>query len=315
MKLKAVYPIWLADKRRRVKVSTLYTYVTLWDSHLRAAFGEYEVTEITRFVVRQWVYRHLDNGTLCIKYIKDILIVLKMLLEYADVELEQKISSLEWAIVWPTANKTGAKGKVKSYTMEQSKKIVAYILENPSFPGLGVLLSLCGGLRIGEVSALTWGDIDLKEKTINVNKTLIRAFDISENGEIGKSRVMAGTTKTVSSTRKVPIAKNLVDIFKRFKAVCNPDYYVTSGSRHPCETRTFRNWSRKILIDAGIKEPLNFHALRHTFASLMIDSGANVKAVSMLLGHSDISTTMNLYVHPSEDSKVKEMNKLISKMF
>lgn len=311
MKLEEVYSIWLPEKKRQVKPTSVSTYVNIYNIHIRPKFGQYEIGDIARNEVRSWVYEKLDNTNLSIHYLKDMLIVLKMLLHYAYEELDQKIDKTEWRIQWPTTNKSGKRGGVKAYTKDEAKRITSYLLAHPSFKGLGILISLCGGLRIGEVAALKWEDIDIDQKVIHVNKTLTRIYYPDER----RSEISIGTTKTTSSTRKVPIAKNLLGALKKFKAVTLPSYYVITGTNHFSEGRTYRHFYVDVVKKAGIDKVLTYHALRHTFATTMIDNGANVKAVSEILGHSEVATTMNLYVHPSDDAKNKALNKAIANIF
>lgn len=317
MTLEQVYNLWYKDKRRQVKDSSLSVYVVAWKKHLKPAFGKYEVSDITRQVVKPWVYGLLDTQSLSVRYIQDLLMILKMIIRYANEELEQPVSSLSWNIAWPTANITHAAQSFKRYTVEQVRKITNYILENSTSESLGVLLALCCGMRIGEVSALTWADIDLKAKTVNIDKSMGRCYTADEDGNLRKTVVRVGKTKTYSSTRVIPFPNKLLDLFKRFSAIYKPEYYVTSCKIKPIEPRLFRVHARDILIEAGIdsNEILTFHSLRHTFASMMIDVGADVKTVSSILGHANVSITLDLYVHPSKETKSKAMNMAMKKIF
>lgn len=192
------------------------------------------------------------------------------------------------------------------------KKITAYALENPSTKNIGILITVCSGMRIGEICALKWEDIDFGKNVIHVDGTIQRIYD----PEIKKTRLVYSLPKTVSSNRYIPISKNIVKMLKDFRKVSKPDYYVCSGSVKPIEPRTFRDYYKRfILKKVGIDHVIKFHGLRHTFASLLIESKADVKTVSTVLGHSDVSTTLNVYCHPSDESKKKAIDAGLKNVF
>lgn len=312
MKLREVLVEWVPVKRRQVKISTLTAYDHIWRSRLEPRFGDTEIESITRREVRAYAYELMDSG-LGKKAIKDILIVLKMLLRFAADEYDVNIPSLHWKIDWPTDNRTGVSlERVPTYSPDEVKRIIAWIKDNPSFESLGILISLCAGLRIGEVSALQWDDIDLERKVIKVTKTLERVQSSCFSDDTPrKSVIYIGNTKTKNGTREVPIAKDLVAILKNFKSICRPEYYVITGTKKFIEPRIYRLYSVRMLRSAGIENVKVYHGLRHTFATNLINAGVDVKTVSVLMGHSNISTTMDLYVHPSAESKSTALNKAL----
>ncbi len=130
--------------------------------------------------------------------------------------------------------------------------------------------------------------------------------------EEGKSHteVIIDTPKSINSIREIPMTTELVRIVKSLKKVVNVNFFVLSNSIHPVEPRTFRSYYTKVINELNLPH-LKFHGLRHSFATRCIESGCDYKTVSVLLGHSNISTTLNLYVHPNMDQK----RKCIDKMF
>ncbi len=146
--------------------------------------------------------------------------------------------------------------------------------------------------------------------TIHVNKTMERIY---LPGNIGTDRkktvVEIGAPKTSSSDRHIPILKNILPIVKKFYAVCKPDYYVCTCSEDFIEPRTLRTYYRIFILEkVKLNHCIKFHGLRHTFASTLIENKVDVKTVSTILGHSDISTTLNVYVHPSNEAKICAVN-------
>ena len=113
--------------------------------------------------------------------------------------------------------------------------------------------------------------------------------------------------------REIPLVKNLFRIFKSLMKVVNKDYYVLTNNTKPTEPRTYRNYFNKLLKQLDIPR-LKFHGLRHSFATRCIESHCDYKTVSVLLGHADISTTLNLYVHPNEEQKRSCIDKMMRYM-
>ena len=120
--------------------------------------------------------------------------------------------------------------------------------------------------------------------------------------------LIEGMPKTVNSVRDIPITKNLMKMLKPLCGIVNPDYYVLSNESKPIEPRTYRNYYKALMQELGIPR-IKFHGLRHSFATRCIESNCDYKTVSVLLGHSNIGTTLNLYVHPNLEQKKKCLDK------
>lgn len=307
MKLKEVIDLWLPEKKRQVKESTFSAYSLTCSRIIIPAFGEMDVSSIDKIAVRSFAYRELESKSA--KTVKDILIVLKMLMNYAAEELDQSIPSLTWKIVWPSSNLDNH--KIERYSQKQVKSIIDHIMANPGNTSLAVLIALTTGMRIGEICALRFSDIDLDKGVIHITKTVERVATLSgmESNSKMETRLIESTPKTKNSRRDVPLTPKLKKMLKAFDAVSKPEYYVTSGSVRCCEPRTFRNQAARLIEASGVSPVLKFHALRHTFASTLIENHIDPKTVSSILGHSDVSITLNLYVHPSDKAKADAISK------
>lgn len=174
MKLKEVYKEWLPIKKRQVKGSTLCCYQLIYLNILKPKFGNTDVETMGKKVIQPFIYELLDSGK-SKKYCSDILIVMKMLIRFASDELDIIVPDTSWKITWPTNHKI-SRAKVERYTPGEYKKIVDYVINNPSPRNLGILLTICTGMRIGEICALLWEDIDLDNRVIHVNKTIERIY-------------------------------------------------------------------------------------------------------------------------------------------
>ena len=201
MKLNDVYNEWLPVKRRQVKSSTLSCYQLIYLNILAPRFGNTDVENMGKKVVAAFLYELLDSGTKSKKYCSDILIVIKMLIRFAGDELDIDVPDTTWKVIWPTKNKV-VTPKLERYTPEEYRKIVSYVMDNPSPRNLGILLTICTGMRIGEVCALQWQDVDLVGKVIHVNKTIERIY-LPENIGTDKKKTVVeiGSPKTNSSDR------------------------------------------------------------------------------------------------------------------
>jgi len=166
-------------------------------------------------------------------------------------------------------------------------------------------------MRIGEICGLQWSDIDIEKGVISVKRTVQRIYNV-EN-QINRTEIIVDKPKTQNSIRDIPMSKELYNTIKPLCRVVNENYYVVSNDNRPVEPRTYRSYYLRLMKKLGIP-PLKFHGLRHSFATRCIESKCDYKTVSVILGHSNISTTLNLYVHPNIEQKkrcINQMNKLL----
>ena len=191
------------------------------------------------------------------------------------------------------------------------KKILDYVQHNFTFMSLGIYISLNTGLRIGEICALKWSDINVTEGTIIVQRTIERIYVVE--GEKKHTQLVINTPKTVNSCREIPMSKELLAMVKPMKKVVNGDFYVLTNDDKPTEPRTYRNYYNRLMEKLDIPK-LKYHGLRHSFATRCIEAGCDYKTVSVLLGHSNISTTLNLYVHPNMEQKKRCINKMLKSL-
>lgn len=299
----AVAELWAAQKQQFVKQSTMSAYALTLANYLVPHFGSH--TDITESDVQQFVITQLDRG-LRQKTIKDQLIVLKMVYRFG---CKQNAFTLhEWDIHFPTEQN---KHDISVFTVDQQRRLMRHLTENFTFLNLGVLICLHTGLRIGEVCALRWEDIDVDNGILQVQRTLERIYILSEGNK--HTELQLSTPKTRNSQREIPLTKDLLRLLKPFRKVVNPQFYVLTNSPKPTEPRTYRNYYRHLLNSLNIPF-IKFHGLRHSFATRCIESGCDSKTVSILLGHANISTTLNLYVHPNFDQKKRCIDTMLKRL-
>ena len=255
--------------------------------------------------IQDFVLECLRKG-LSQKSVKDMLIVLKMVVRFGAKH--GWLQYQDWSIKYPTEQK----GKeLEVLTISNQKKLMQFVTDNFTFRNLGIYICLSTGMRIGEVCALKWSDIDLGTETIHVNRTIERIYIIE--GDKRRTELVIGTPKTKNSIREIPVSKELMKLIRPLKKLMNDDYFVITNEAKPTEPRTYRNYYKQLLKQLGIPD-LKFHGLRHSFATRCIESQCDYKTVSVILGHANISTTLNLYVHPNMDQKKKCINKMFKSL-
>lgn len=291
---------WKEEKKKYVKKSTYAAYQLLIQNHIKPYFGDlYEVNEEK---VQQFVFDKLDAG-LSEKTIRDIIIALKMILKFGI-----KNGYLEYVQIDAKFPSKQEKKDLDVLSKADQKKFMEHLRNNFTFKNLGIFICLSTGMRIGEICGLRWCDVDTAEGVIKVRHTLQRIYIIE--GETRHTELLLDTPKTANSVRDIPMSSELLKMLKSLNKVVNENYYVISNDIKPIEPRTYRNYYKKLCKQLDIPE-LKFHGLRHSFATRCIESKADYKTVSVLLGHSNISTTLNLYVHPNKEQKKKTIDKML----
>lgn len=301
--IKEIANFWKEDKRQYVKQSTMAVYLLSLENHILPAFGS--KMGVTEEDVQAFALEKL-NGGLSQKTVKDMLIVLKMVLRFG--EKQGWLNHTEWRVKYPTSQPAIA---LPILTKANQKKLMTYLKDNFSFLNLGILVCLSTGLRIGEVCALRWSDIDMVTGTLYVNRTIERIYIVDT--EKPHTELVVNTPKTKNSLREIPLSKELVRVLRPLMKIVNVNYYILTNDMKPTEPRTYRNYFNRLLRQLDIPR-LKFHGLRHSFATRCIESHCDYKTVSVLLGHADISTTLNLYVHPNEEQKRNCIDKMMRNM-
>lgn len=289
-----VAALWKADKKQYVKTSTYATYCLLVRCHLVPELGGR--TDVTEEDAQALVNRKLAAG-LSRKTVRDIVTVLRMILRFAARRNLMPARRIE--VTFPTERE---RREPEVLTLANQRRLMTYVREHFNFRNLGICICLSAGLRIGEVCALQWEDIDTASGVIRVRKTLQRIW-LADGGERINALVL-DSPKTRNSIREVPMTRELLALVRPLKKVVRSDFYVLTNDAAPMEPRTYRAWFDRLQRQLGLPR-MRFHGLRHSFATRCIESRCDCKTVSVLLGHSSVSTTLNLYVHPNLDQKRK----------
>lgn len=296
---KEVSDLWKRDKKQYVKESSYSTYVLLLNKHLLPAFGD--STEVTESEVQAFALRKLDEG-LSIKSVRELVLILKMVVRFGAKAGCWPVP--DWNIRYPTEQ---AAPDLEVLNRQDQRRILSHIKDHFTCRNLGIYICLAAGLRIGEVCALQWQDLDMVDEVIRVRKTLGRVYQ--PDGTNHHSRLVLGQPKTVNAVREVPMSREMIRLVRPLTRVVNPEFFLLSNDKKPLEPKTYRSYYKRFMSDLGVSD-LKFHGLRHSFATRCIESGCDYKTVSVLLGHANIGTTLNLYVHPNLDQKKKCIEKV-----
>lgn len=293
---------WLANKEQFVKRGTYSIYALQIEKHLLPIFREYRA--VTEEQVQGFILEKLQHG-LSLKTTKDLVILLKMILRYAIKHYGWPYVEME--LKYPTAC---ISPRIEVLPRVHQRKIMQYVRDHFTFRNLGILICLSTGMRIGEICALKWSDIDLAEGVIRVSRSLQRIYMLRPDGS-RYTEIVESTPKTSHSLREIPLSRELKTMLKPLSKILNEHYYVLTNEAKATEPRTYRMYYRALMQELDMPR-LKFHGLRHSFATRCIESGCDYKTVSALLGHANISTTLNLYVHPNLDQKrrcIEQMTK------
>lgn len=288
-----------------IKESSLSSYAERLNTTIFPCIGDIPCEEFNMNTIQYMVYYLSKYGGkekkgLAYSSLKTCVTIVEMILKQGQKEKVFPQFALE-KIKYP--KKDNIKLIKETYTKEENKKIIDYLITNLNRINLGILLAIFTGARIGEICALKWQDIDFKNNCILINKTLQRTIDV----QTGKTKIIITSPKNKTSNRIVPLPTELINLIKPLKKN-NDDYVVVSKKLKYTEPRLLRKHYKKV-IDILELDYLKFHALRHTFASLNIDNGIDTKTVSQLLGHSDINTTLKIYTHVSTEQKQRAIDK------
>ena len=299
---------WLPTKGEYIKESTLANYQHAVSNHILPALGDIPLADITEEKLQETVLFWLKEGRcdgqggLSERTVRGMIMFIKLSLRSAAKA--GYISRKDFDILFPTQNPTE---QIQTLSKQEQVILTQYIYLHLTPKNLGILFCMHTGLRIGELCAMQWKDINLESRTITVSKTLQRIFMQDASGKTS-TKITITPPKTRNSVRVIPISSLLYPVLKHVQPK-NPDIYLLTGKTTWTEPRTYRDYYNRLLKKLEIPH-VNFHGLRHTFATRLIENGADYKTVSELLGHASVNTTMNLYVHPQMEQKRKAVELL-----
>lgn len=305
---KDVLDLWLKANYPKLKDSTIIKYSNLIEKHIISELGDYSLSSLNTIVLNAFMENKLkkgkidNSGGLSPSYARTIMIIIKSALLFA---VDEKLcSTVPTNFFIPKVN-----NKVISVLSDNEQyELEKYLFSNINSTTIGIILSLYTGLRVGEICALRWSDINFNQKTICIRNSVSIVKNINGKG----SHFEITSPKTNASIRDIPIPTVILPYLKKCKNEAKSSFVVSVNEQF-VNPRTFEYRFHKVIKDAGLND-FNFHKLRHTFATRCIEKDVDAKTLSLILGHSNVSVTLNLYVHPTMQQKTKQINKLTSKI-
>lgn len=286
-----------------VKFRTYQKYESAIRLYILPRLGGYELKEITALKLQEFSVdlaksgnTRTGKGLAAITIGQTVAIVQKSLKKAVSVEMTDSYHAD--GIEIPRAER----GKVECFSESEQKRIERYILEKNNPRLYGILITLYSGLRIGELMALEWNDIDMKTGILYVTKTCRDEWDD------GIYLKVMDSPKTPASVRQIPLPKQILPLIRQMKKQSRSKY-VICGKTKETPLRSYQKTFENILHKLNIPHR-GFHSLRHTFATRALERGMDVKTLSEVLGHKNPSVTLNRYVHSLTPHKRAMMNKV-----
>lgn len=285
---------WLNSAKIRCKKSTYSNYQYTVNARILPKFARVKKKMITSMFIDNYTDELLSEGLLP-KRVKDILIILKQILNYAGIDIKVTMPKVP-------------KSEIQILTKEEQLILEKELFRKMDRIKFGIYLCLYVGLRIGEICALRYEDILIDERKIKVRKTITRIKNPNITSR-RKTIVIMDEPKSISSIREIPLPEFIIPKLKEFTYNLKSMDFLITGNETFMETRIYFNKYKKIIRNIKIGN-YNFHALRHTFATRCIENGCDPKTLSEILGHSNVKITLDRYVHPNYENKVRMINQL-----
>lgn len=286
---------WLYYKKPNLKYCTYTRYVSFVKVQVSPILGEYELEELTAQVLQRFIALLAERyapGT-----IKNAVALVKGTLTYAEeMEVVEKQNSSKMRF------REKKRTEIQVLNKAEQKKLEDYIIYKQKPKLYGMFICLYTGLRVGELMALKWSDIDFKNCILHVNKT---CHDTYEEGY----KKLIDTPKTYSSKREIPFPKQLIHYLKILKSSSQSDYVISGNEGKVISKRSYQNTFTLLIKKLGLPD-MGIHSLRHTFATRALECGMDIKTLSEILGHSDPSITLKYYAHSLPEHKRLMMSKV-----
>ena len=287
--------MWLDLISKNRKPATYVKYHAIYEKYLKLLDDE-PIFHINKEKIKTTVFEKNNIDSDSTK--KTIIMITNQIIKYCN-EMNHCDLELLPAKVIPK------KRSIEIFNLQEQQRLLDYLNKNQDPYSIGIIICLSTGLRLGEICSLKWSDIDFENEIIRISSTVQR---LPVEGHETKTILYEGLPKSECSIRDIPIPKELSLLIKEISI---RGTYLIAGDK-PVEPRTYEKKLASYIKKAGNIEKKNFHALRHTFATNCIESGMDVKCLSEILGHSDVHTTLNKYVHPTTEAKRSHLQRLVS---
>ena len=327
-----VFELW-CDLKRGLKDNTFQNYKYMYNMFVRPSFGKLRIASVKKSDVKRFYNTLADEKILTIATIDNVHTVLHQVFDLAVDDNYIRNNPTDNMLKELKQSHNFETEKRKALTIAEQQLFVDFLKKHPQYnhwyPVFAVMLGT--GMRVGEIVGLRWCDIDLEKGIISVNHTLV----YYNHGDGKGCSFSINTPKTRAGERTIPMLDFVKEAFlleKKYqeetglhcKATvdCYTDFIFVNrfgdvqhqGTLNKAIRRIIRDCNDEVLLrgedDPVLLPKFSCHSLRHTFTTRLCESGVNVKVIQDVLGHADISTTMDIYVDVTKDMKQKEFNVL-----
>ncbi len=298
-----------------VKQSTFNSYRTYVRNHFAPVLGKCKLSDLTPRKLQEFYNFKQKNGKLSPKTIINMNLCLHKALDQTVKEGLLKNNPASALNL-----RRGQKPQIEILTRDQQIRLLQESKKHRY--GVFIRLTLATGLRIGELVALRWDDIDFQAGTLHVRRTLGRLTKMDDHAKNSKTELVISDTKSGNSTRSIPLLRGALEDLVAWRAIqerdkkristeafAHPEIVVTNKIGQYVEPRTFFDHYQAMLKAANLPH-FTFHALRHTFATRALEQGMDAKTLSSILGHYSVSFTLDTYTHVLDEQKRQEMNRM-----
>lgn len=291
-------------ERERVKPRTYSRYKGLIIQHILPELGDTQIDDLGRRQISEFLTAHQTDGNLRGEALSAtstnlMLTVLNAAFTYAfDMDLLPANPCDRIRRV------PGPPSRVEAFTREEQRRLEEAIAVSEDRRLFGIRLCLYTGLRIGELLGLEWQDVDMEKGILHIGKTVYR-----EKNAAGEWQLFVDRPKTAASERMVPLPGYLAENLRIYRGGTRSEFVIENKKAERMSIRSYQYLFERLTEKAGVRK-LNFHALRHTFATRALECGMDIKTLSELMGHKNATITLNRYAHSMMDTKIAAMNKL-----
>ena len=311
-----------------VKQSTYISYESYVRLHLEPKLGRIKLSALTVETMQRFFNQKYkgsdDDKPLSPKSLRNIYNMLHNCLAQAVVNGHLNVNPLDGVKLPSTPQR-----EMVILTVEEQTALQRASLSSNTLAAFGIIFTVSTGIRMGEMLGLQWDDVDFTNHTIKIRRTVGRLQKVDENGFLVSREEGGGTTtelvsrapKSKNSRRVIPLFPKVWDDLMNYRErqremLCEngvmmspstPIFSTPMGLVY--EPRTYEDLFKRTLKEAGVSD-INFHALRHTFATRALEAGMDIKVLSSILGHAQVSTTLNFYAHALPSHKKESMEKM-----
>jgi len=291
------------DVSGKVKPSTLESYYYCVKNYIIPVFQKMGNDRITDQTIGQFVEYISCDESLAQSTKNKIISIFKIALEGV---LQRNGENYLPEIVAPS-KRSDSSAPLEVFSSKEQYRIEQVVRKQENVRALGVLICFYTGIRLGEICALKWGNIDFDSGTMMIENSISRTKNFQESDQQAKTKLVVSSPKSLSSFRRIPLPDFLLNQMKVFRHADST--FVLSSKGKPIDPRTFQREFKMILNQANVKNR-KLHAIRHTFATRALEAGVDVKTLSELMGHSNANITLRVYAHSLMEQKIVAINRI-----